>query len=114
MNSVRENLKELEEFRGTFTGYYERFGRIRGKGKKYTICLRNVHDDKNNYLCDHIWLNVGKQIKELGALHKGDKIQFNARVKKYRKGSIKRGIPVSMDYKFTYPSKVHLIKSTST
>ena len=109
MNSVRKNLEPLEEVRGTFVGEYMRHG---GKGKnKFTVCLTNIHDDKNNFLCDHIWLNVGKQIKELGWLQKGDKIQFNARVKKYRKGSIKRGIPVAMDYKLTYPSKVQLIKS---
>ena len=107
MSEIRTNLEPLEEIRGTFSGEYKRFG---GKGgKKYTICLVNIRDGDNNYLCDHIWLNVGKQIKELGHLKVGDKIGFNARIKKYRKGSIKRNIPIQIDYKFTYPSKVHRI-----
>merc|ERR1712130_624853 len=104
MSSKRINFEPLEEVRGTFIGEYKRFG---GKGgKKYTILLVDIVDDKDAYLCDHCWLNVGKQIKELGHMTVGDKIQFNARVRKYRKGSIKRGIPVQFDYKFTYPSKV--------
>eukprot|EP01083_Nonionella_stella_P045318 121763_1 len=108
----REQLRPLEEYRGTFIGTFKRFG---GKGgKKYTILLVYiVHaEDKSNQLCDHIWLNVGKQIKELGHLNVGDKIQFNGRVKKYRKGSIKRGIAVQYDYKLNYPSKVRLISSS--
>mmetsp|Transcript_46258 Transcript_46258/g.76913 ORF Transcript_46258/g.76913 Transcript_46258/m.76913 type:complete len:110 (+) Transcript_46258:31-360(+) len=109
MASVRVNLEPLEEFRGTFIGDFKRFG---GKGgKKYTILLTNIHDEHGQYLCDHIWLNVGLQIKRLGHLAAGRKIQFNARVKRYRKGSVKRGIPVQIDYKFTYPSKVALVSS---
>ena len=110
MSAMRNKLEPLEEFRGTFIGEFKRFG---GKGgKKYTILLLNIADGDANILTDHIWLDVGKQIKELGHLNVGDKIQFNGRVKKYRKGSIKRGIPVQYDYKFTYPSKVHLVKSS--
>jgi len=96
----------MEEERGTFVGDFERFGSKRGNRSQHTILLTNIRDDEANSLCGHCWLNVGKRIRDLGHLRRGDQIQFDGRVKKYRKGSIKRGIPVQYDYKFTYPSKV--------
>ena len=109
-SSVRTNLQSLEEVRGTFIGEFKRFGGKGGKRvKKLTVLLVNISDGDGNAMCDHIWLNAGKQIKELGHLSVGDKIKFNGRIKKYRKGSIRRGIPVRFDYKFSHPSKVQRI-----
>ena len=104
---VRENLIHLEELRDSFTGSFERIGGI--GGKKYTILLLDIKGSNDTYICDHVWLNLGKQFKDLGWIKKGSIIGFNARVKKYRKGSIKRDIPVEYDYKFSYPSKIYIL-----
>ena len=106
---LRRRLAPLEEERGTFRGEFERFGSKKGNRSQHTILLKNIKDENDESMCGHCWLNVGKRIRDLGHLRKGDRIQFDGRVKKYRKGSKKRGIPVRYDYKFTYPSKVQRI-----
>ena len=102
----RENLISIENVRDSFSGKFERVG---GKGgKKLTILLVDIVNTDGEKLCDHAWLKLGKQCKDLGWLTSGSVVCFNARVKKYRKGSIKRNIPVEYDYKFTYPSKIYI------
>ena len=54
---------------------------------------------------DHLWFNLTMQF-QASDLRKGDRVLFDARVKQYTKGSIKRGIPISTSYKLSYPTKI--------
>ncbi len=117
--NIRTKLQVIHSYRGTFIGEFQSFGDDKGKKnstkkKQKYICLTNIRSgkNKNEILCDHVWLNVGKQIKDLGWLKRGKPIQFDGRIEKYRKGSIKRGIQVEYDYKITYPSKVKLYNAS--
>ncbi len=102
----RENLIPIENVRDSFTGKFERIG---GKGgKKFTILLVDIVNSDCEKLCDHAWLNLGKQFKNLGWLKKNSVVCFNARVKKYRKGSVRRNISVEYDYRFSHPSKIFI------
>lgn len=105
---VRSQLLSILEFRGTFTGKYVRHGSKKGNASKITILLKDIYNDTVNV--DHVWFNRTGGFMKLGHLKSGDIIQFDARVKKYIKGSGKRNIPVITDYKFNYPTNVKLIK----
>jgi len=102
---MRDKLEAIDTVRGYFEGKFERIG---GKGgKQFTVLLTDIkYANKKTILCDHAWLNMGKQMQQLGWLDAGTIIYFHARISKYRKGSIKRGIPVEYDYRFSYPSRI--------
>ena len=109
-------MQPYEEIRGRFEGIFSRVGRKRGKWKGLTILLLNMHKvDKteHQFLTDHAWLNLTDGFKGLGNMDEGDVIRFDARVRKYRKGSIRRGIPVKYDFKFFYPTKVEMFEKSS-
>ncbi|HAJ56015.1 MAG TPA: hypothetical protein DCL56_15455, partial [Lactobacillus sp.] len=57
---------------------------------------------------DHLWLNYTKQFAELGLLTKGEIIQFNARVHRYKKGYAAVKV---IDYGLQRPTKVSIIES---
>ncbi|CAF0808094.1 unnamed protein product [Didymodactylos carnosus] len=103
---TRADLQIINEVRTTFTGTFEKYGTKRGRGKKCcTVLMLNICELKTfKPMCDHLWFNRTKGFEQL-QLTKGQQVQFNARVKTYRKGSIKRGIPIVYDYKLSYPTK---------
>lgn len=109
---MRDQLIPLNEWRGTFRGTFERYGLK--KGNKVTVLLKNiVFMDTQELVTDHIWMNdtLGMQNLTLQKLEKGQIVEFDARVQKYRKGSIARNIPVSYDFKLTRPTQWKLVSS---
>ena len=79
-----------------FKGYPER-----------TMLLGNVVDlDMDEIVTDHIWIVVGKTLCELD-LKAGDKIEFNARVGRYRKGYYKD----KYDYKLNRMTKIEVTRA---
>lgn len=68
----------------------------------------NLTDVSGKEICNHIWLVIGKQIKNLD-LNIGDKITFEARSAEYWKGY--KGYrddvykPIEKDYKLSNPTK---------
>jgi hypothetical protein len=110
---MRENLKEFNEVRIKVYAEVGRYGTKSSFGyTKETICLVNIKDERGKILCDHLWLTVGKQIKEL-KLVIGDIVYFQARVTKYYKGY--KGYrddvnkPIELDYRLSNPTKFYKI-----
>ena len=89
---MREKLKAIEEVRDVFYGTFQRTGR-KGRGHR-TVLLTNIYDCNMKLMTDHAWFNLTKGIEDLGRLNPGDQLKFRARVKEYRKGSMRRGIKV--------------------
>jgi hypothetical protein len=85
--TMRQELKAREGKRGRFSGTVARFGQKPAyKGPPIvTMLLRDVRDEQGTQVTDHLWFTVRKQLKELNA-QPGDKIEFEARVRPYRKG----------------------------
>ncbi|MGE5496525.1 MAG: hypothetical protein ACM3Q2_00520 [Syntrophothermus sp.] len=112
---MRNELKEMDGERSTFTGVFVRFGTKTGfKGTEETILLKNVLDTEGKPVADHLWFNLTKGFEKLG-LKAGDKIQFDARVKKYARGFkgrysslLNAGMKKEerSDYKLTHPAKI--------
>jgi len=111
----RKKLREIEEYRGTFTGTFKRKGEKRGyKGyPETTILLINVRGENGSIITDHLWFNYTKGFREL-ALTVGDTVQFDARVKRYYKGYQGHREEVLLhrerDYKLSHPTKISIIE----
>jgi len=83
---LREELEKIRGVRTRFRGHFERFGHRTSSGYvKHMALLKDVTDLKGNEMCDHVWLNLTKQVEALH-LVPGDVIEFDARVKPYWKG----------------------------
>jgi len=115
----RKKLKEIEEYRGTFTGTFKRKGEKSGyKGyPETTILLINVRGENGVIVADHLWFNYTKGFRELN-LTVGDTVQFDARVKRYYKGyqGFREEVPLhrERDYKLSHPTKISIIEESVT
>ena len=110
---MREKLQEFEEKRLRFNAVFERYGsKIGWNGcSQKTILLKNVCLDDTE-VTDHIWFMETKGFKTIGELYCGETVEFNARVKIYKKGywgnNWEKQVdnPPGFDYKLSYPSKI--------
>ncbi len=104
--------------RRRFVGTFVRFGKKTGwKGKTLTtILIEYIKDANNKTVCDHLWFNQTKEFESL-KLKKGDRIAFDARVKKYYKGyqGYREDVdkPVEMDFRLANPTKVQVVPYTA-
>ena len=113
---MRHHLKNITEFRDTFTGTFDRYGTKTEFGYlKETVLLLNIKNHSGQILADHLWFNKTKGFESLH-LTKGDILQFDARVKPYVKGykgwNLEKQLlnPIQKDYKLSYPTKFRKIR----
>jgi len=113
---MRTELKKIGEQRELFRGIFSKYGlktNYRGPSTD-TVLLVGIRDTNGVFICDHLWFNLTKGFEKLGTLRQGDIIQFEARVKQYKKGYVNRraGIDDSkVDYKLSHPTKIGKIKA---
>ena len=112
---MRQELADIKDIRGIFTGTFVRFGVKNGyKGPVPTVLLKNVCDESGREVTDHLWFNLTKGFIALH-LCGGETIEFRARSKEYIKGYKGRNweramdAPLEADYKLSHPSKVCVI-----
>jgi len=101
----------MDEQRGVFTGVFSKYGiKSNYKGPSTdTLLLVKIRDNQGALVTDHLWFNLTKGFEKLGTLKEGDRVQFEARVKKYKKGYVNRKIGVdqsAVDYKLSHPTKM--------
>jgi len=112
---MRTELKKLSGSRLTFTADVSRFSTKVNYGHvKETICFVDVKFSDGSLATDHLWFDLGKQIKSLN-LKEGDTVKFDARIKTYIKGYINesQGIDYrTIDYRLSNVSKVSKINIT--
>jgi hypothetical protein len=110
---MREKLKAIEGTRAWFEATFARFGEkpaFKGPPVKTALFL-DLKDWRGRVLTDHFWWTVGKQVAEL-SLKPGDRIAFQARVTRYRKGYRGRREddddlpPPEVDYRVSHMTRV--------
>lgn len=102
---MRKELKKIKNKRTTFIGEVNKFGTkpsYKGYPKKTILLINIKFKETNEIATDHIWFTVGKTIENI-ELNIGDIIQFDARVKQYKKGYIEKEV----DYKLSNISKIY-------
>jgi hypothetical protein len=108
---MRTALKKIDTERSSFTGTFSKYGqKTNYKGPSTdTILLVQITDSEGTFICDHLWFNLTKGFENIGTLKRGDRIQFDARVKKYKKGFVSRQMGIDQrktDYKLSHPTKI--------
>ncbi|GHN00447.1 hypothetical protein WSM22_19360 [Cytophagales bacterium WSM2-2] len=111
--------KELAAEKGNRKKFRAIFSRI-GKKKNYkgysedTILLKNIVDlETNKVMTDHVWFSFTKGFEQ-ASLKEGDSLEFEARIKEYRKGYVNKSYKInnsSTDYKLSHPTKIKKIKN---
>jgi hypothetical protein len=108
---MRKELLKEEGSRKKFRGIFSRIGKkVNYKGYlDETILLKNIIDvDTGRMVSDHSWFNYTKSFEKL-KLVEGMTVEFEARVKEYKKGYVNNLYKINnstIDYKLSYPTNV--------
>ncbi len=113
---MRVAFKAANGIRTTFAATVARFATkpaFRGPAIP-TVLLQNVTDRSGTIVTDHLWFTITKRFEDAG-IQIGDRVQFDARVRRYRKGY--RGhrddddLPVvSIDYRLSHATNIRIIR----
>jgi hypothetical protein len=114
---VRKILAEQNGARKKFKAMFSRIGkRVNFKGySEETILLTNIIDVKTNkQIADHVWFSYTQGLQK-ASLSLGDSLEFEARIKEYRKGYVNKNLKINnsaTDYKLSHPTKIKKITAT--
>jgi hypothetical protein len=113
--SLSKNEGERKRFKGTFARL--------GKKKNFngysedTILLQNIVDISDNQrVADHVWFTFTKTFEDAD-VRVGDIIAFDARIKRYTKGYVSKGLKMNkqtMDFKLSHPTKVEIVERSTS
>lgn len=112
---MRKVLAENEGQRRRFRATFVRTGKkINYQGRSEdTILLNNVIDVlSGERMTDHIWFTYTKGFEEAN-IKEGDVVEFDARVKEYRKGYVNRSAGINnrkKDFKLSHPTKIKVVQ----
>jgi hypothetical protein len=115
---VRKILSEQNGVRKKFKAMFSRIGKkVNPKGySEDTILLKNIVDAETNRLvADHVWFSYTKGFEKI-LLEEGAILEFEARVKEYKKGYVNKSLKINnsaTDYKLSHPTKIKKIESPS-
>jgi hypothetical protein len=111
---MRKELAKENGQRKKFRAFFSRLGKkVNYKGyTEETILLTNIIDiDTNKIVSDHVWFSYAKGFEKI-ELKEGVQLEFEARVKEYRKGYVNTRYKInnsSTDYKLSHPTKIRII-----
>jgi hypothetical protein len=111
---MRKNLEDKVGLRKKFRAVFTRFGKkVNYKGyTDETLLLTQVTDiETNTIVTDHHWFAYTKGFEKV-PLKEGATIEFEARVKTYKKGYVNRKLSINQrktDYKLSHPTNIRII-----
>jgi len=113
---MRKELARESGERKKFRAVFSRLGKktnFKGYSEE-TILLKNIMDtDTNKIVADHLWFSYTKGFEKVH-LVEGVTLEFEARVKEYKKGFVNARYKINnttLDYKLSNPTKIKLIVS---
>ena len=111
---MRKELAPENGMRKKFSAQFDRIGKkINYKGySEETLLLKKVVDlETNKVVADHVWFSYTKGFEKI-SLEPGTMLEFEARVKEYKKGFVNKAYKInnrSTDYKLSHPTKIRKI-----
>jgi hypothetical protein len=109
--AMRKGLAAENGVRKKFRALFSRLGKKKNyKGySEDTLLLTNVVDvETNGVVADHVWFTYTQGF-EKARVSEGDVLEFEARVKEYRKGYVNKELKINQrktDYKLSHPTKI--------
>jgi hypothetical protein len=112
---MRKELAKDSGVRKKFRAVFIRVGKktsFKGYSEE-TILLKNIVDvETDKIVTDHIWFNFTKGFEKL-SLAEGVVLEFEARVKEYKKGYVNSRYKINTsttDYKLSHPTKIKCLE----
>lgn len=111
---MRKTLAKAEGQRKKFHAVFDRLGKkVNYKGySEDTILLVNITDaETNQVVADHLWFSYTAGFEKI-TLSEGVRLEFEARVKEYRKGYVNSRYKINQsrkDFKLSHPTKIRII-----
>ena len=111
---MRKELAKESGVRKKFKATFIRVGKKAGFNgySEETILLKNIMDaETNKVVADHLWFNYTSGFEKL-SLEEGVTLEFEARIKEYRKGYVNMRYKIDssvVDYKLSHPAKIRRI-----
>jgi hypothetical protein len=111
---MRKNLEDKIGLRKKFRAVFIRFGKkVNYNGHTdTTILLTEIVDtETNSVVTDHQWFAYTKGF-EKAQLKEGATLEFEARIKMYKKGYVNRKLSIhkrQSDYKLSHPTHIQII-----
>jgi hypothetical protein len=115
--AVRSKLGKDIGLRKRFSARVVRFGKkVNYKGySEETILLDRIADaESGEVMTDHLWFTFSLTFQKANP-KEGDKIEFDARVKDYKKGYVNKQIGINnrkKDFKLSHPTNINILKSS--
>jgi hypothetical protein len=115
LRGMRKKLAEEVGIRKKFKGVFARYGKkVNYKGySEETVLVEQIVDaETNQVMCDHIWFSLTKSFEKLN-LTSGDVLQFDARIKEYKKGYKNNAYKINnttKDFKLSHPTNISQTK----
>lgn len=112
---MRKLLAAESGQRKKFRALFNRYGKkINYKGyAEETLLLTNIIDvEANQVVADHLWFSLTKGFEKAN-LKEGVQIEFEARVKEYKKGYVNPKIKINQrksDFKLSNPTNIQVLK----
>lgn len=112
---MRKELAAQQGLRKKFKAVFSKIGKKKNfKGySEDTILLTHITDvASGKVVAYHVWFAYTTGF-EKAFLKEGDWLEFEARVKEYRKGYVNRDLKINrqtMDYKLSHPTKIKKLK----
>jgi hypothetical protein len=115
---MRKELAKDSGIRKKFRAVFIRVGKKTGFNgySEETILLKNIVDiEADTMVADHLWFNYTKGFEKL-SLTEGVPLEFEARIKEYRKGYVNSRLKINTsttDYKLSHPTKIKRLASNT-
>ena len=111
---MRKELQKQEGQRKKFHAVFVKVGSKRNYHgySEETILLKNIRDaESQKIITDHVWFSYTKTFQSI-LLREGVHLEFEARIKEYKKGYVNSRYKIDnriKDYKLSHPTKIRLV-----
>lgn len=110
---MRKLLASEKGERKKFRAVFSRLGKkvsYQGYADR-TVLLLNIMDaETNNIVTDHVWFSYTKGFEKIN-LKPGLQVEFEARIKAYKKGYVNRKYGINnstVDFKLSHPTRIKI------
>jgi len=113
---MRRELAKQEGQRKRFRATFIRLGTkksYQGYSEETILLNRVIDTETGNAVTDHLWFTYTKGFQD-ARMKEGDTIEFDARVKEYKKGYVNRAYGINnrkQDYKLSHPTRIAVVNS---
>jgi len=115
---MRRELAKQEGQRKRFRATFIRLGKktnYQGYSEETILLNRVIDAETGTVVTDHLWFSYTKGFQD-ARMQEGDTIEFEARVKEYRKGYVNRAYGINnrkQDYKLSHPTRIAVVNDPS-